>query len=142
MGTGKFADEARHELEFIGEIPPQSCEKRGKDPTPAKTPPNLTPGSDPAAHHARELAWKHYEYGRYLAQSGWLERATKPLDRAIHLWPDEARFYLTRGLVRFDLGRREEAVADLKKAHGFPDSWVQRRAADELELMGEPVNGD
>jgi len=92
-----------------------------------------------SGNRARCLAWEHYEYGRHLAKMGWLEKSMRPLDRAIQLWPEEGRFFLTRGLVQFDLGNREDAVKDLNSAREKGYGWVKRRAADELELMGEVV---
>lgn len=52
----------------------------------------------------------------YLVGSGRLDSAARVLDRAIHIKPENFRYYWARGLVQQKMGETEKAILDFQKA--------------------------
>src|ERR1700739_3826537 len=53
---------------------------------------------------------------RFAPRSQALQRAEKDLDARIAGHPDDARLLSDRGLLRLDLNKQDEALADLRKS--------------------------
>jgi len=129
----KFGDksakaQAAYEMAYLGEIIPAG----------------QTTTREQKQEEAREnlndsIAWRHYHYGRTLAQEGWLSRSLGPLGKSIEINPKTGRFYLTRALVHLDLGNREKGVDDLLSAYMHGTDWVRAEAAYNMAALGEPI---
>ena len=71
----------------------------------------------------------HYEAGR-------VADAVSDLDAAIALAPDLADLYGNRAVALSDLGREEEAAADLRRSVELTDLAGAALPADPAELQG------
>lgn len=130
FGTGEIKAQAAYELAYIGVIVP----------TDQKSPVTSGKESDPRSAKERDeqlwreqvaetIGWRNYEYGKLLADDGWLSRSVGPLSRAIELQPEQGVFYLTRGSVRLDLGNQDDAVKDFIEAYKKGNSGIRGEAA-------------
>ncbi len=108
---------------------------------------------DPAgALAAIERALTHGESGDFLFARAELRRdagdragALADLDRALELWPLNARLHYARGSLRYELGRREEAARDLVRAVELGPAKNRRHQpwmAEVISFRGEELLGE
>jgi len=77
---------------------------------------------------AGDRAYEHNLRGCRLSQEKDLARALREFDQAVALAPGAASYLSNRGLVKYRLGRRDDAIRDLEQAIGLDPHYPPARA--------------
>src|ERR1051325_1506713 len=79
----------------------------------------------------------HYRLGQYLMEDGQLEEAFKSLRRTLELSPQFSKVYQLLGMSLIKLGKRDEAVQNLRKGFAIADERGDNIPRDEMSKRSE-----